>query len=278
MARDPYSFRTLDKDLRRMTLAEHATLHSTRPVLRLGIALIFMAAAGYGASAVFVGQPTFGILAATVAVAAYLALSIGANDVSNALSPAVGAGAIGMTAGLCLVASMEVLGAVIAGQAVTRTLTQGLVGDALGQGEATARMMLAALMAAGGFITLATWLDAPVSTTHSVVGAIAGASLASFGVQAVNWPALGLIAVGWIASPLISGTLAALLLAALRRLVMQRPDRVAAARIWLPAMVALAGAMLGAVGALAWHDLQPGRIVTIALVAAGRGHLCQAEA
>ncbi|MEF9605148.1 inorganic phosphate transporter, partial [Paracoccus sp. PXZ] len=98
---------------------------------------------------------------------------IGGNDVANALGPAVGAGAIGMTTGLVLVAVMEVMGAVIAGSAVTATLTEGLIGSTLGEGEATARMMLAALLAAGSWISLATWLDAPVSTTHSVVGAIA---------------------------------------------------------------------------------------------------------
>ncbi|WP_323009096.1 inorganic phosphate transporter [Paracoccus sp. (in: a-proteobacteria)] len=253
MRRNHREFRTLDKDLSRITNTERAVLHSARPVLRLGLALIFIAAASYIGTGFFAGQPGLGILAASMAVAAYLALSIGGNDVANALGPAVGAGAIGMTKGLLLVAVMEVLGAVIAGRAVTATLTEGLVGSTLGEGEATARMMLAALLAAGSWISLATWLDAPVSTTHSVVGAIAGAGLATFGLGAVNWPSMALIAVGWIASPLVAGLIAAGMMALLRVLVADREDRVAAARIWMPVIVGLASSMLAGMAELAWH-------------------------
>ncbi|MDQ7262865.1 inorganic phosphate transporter [Paracoccus sp. PS-1] len=253
MRREPREYRTLDKDLSRVTNTERAVLHSARPLLRLGLALIFIAAASYVGTGFFAGQPAIGILAAGMAVAAYLALSIGGNDVANALGPAVGAGAIGMTAGLLSVAAMEVLGAVIAGSAVTATLTEGLVGSTLGAGEATARMMLAALLAAGSWISLATWLGAPVSTTHSVVGAIAGAGMASFGLGAVNWPAMAMIAFGWIVSPLVSGLAAAGLMALLRGLVLDRGDRVAAARIWMPVIVGLASAMLAGVVELAWQ-------------------------
>jgi len=253
MSREPREYRTLDKDLRRVTNTERAVLHSARPLLALGLGLIFMAAASYVGTGFLGDQPALGILAASLAVAAYLALSIGGNDVANALGPAVGAGAIGMTAGLLSVAAMEVLGAVIAGSAVTSTLTEGLVGSTLGAGEATARMMLAALLAAGSWISLATWLGTPVSTTHSVVGAIAGAGLATFGLGAVNWPAMAMIAVGWIVSPLVSGLAAAGLMALLRWLVLDRPDRFAAARNWVPVIVALASAMLAGVAELAWH-------------------------
>ncbi|RCW79434.1 inorganic phosphate transporter [Paracoccus lutimaris] len=271
MAREPREFRTLDKDLSRVTNAERAVMQSARPVFRLGVALIFMAAAALTATGFFAGQPAIGIVAAGMAVAAYLALSIGANDVSNSLGPAVGAGAIGMTSGLILVAAMEVLGAVLAGDAVTATLTEGLVGSTLGQGEATARMMLAALLAAGIWISLATWATAPVSTTHSVVGAIAGAGLATFGASAVNWPAMGMIATGWVASPLVAGLLAAGLLAALRNRVMNRPDRVEAGRIWLPVLVALTMGMLGAVAAVSTHLPGLPVILAIGLVCAGAG-------
>ena len=263
MAREPREFRTLDKDLRRVTNAERAVMQSARPLLRLGIALIFVIAAALTATGFFADQPAIIIVATGMAVAAYLALSIGANDVSNSLGPAVGAGAIGMTTGLVLVAGMEVLGAVLAGDAVTATLTEGLVGSTLGQGEATARMMLAALLAAGIWISLATWANAPVSTTHSVVGAIAGAGLATFGANAVNWPAMGLIATGWVVSPIVAGLLAAGLLAALRNRVMNRADRVGSGRVWLPVLVALTMGLLGAVAAVSTHKL--GLTVTLAL-------------
>ncbi|RDW11822.1 inorganic phosphate transporter, partial [Paracoccus thiocyanatus] len=273
MRREPREYRTLDKDLRRVTHAERAVLHSARPLWRIGLALIFIAAASYVGTSFFAGQPALGILAAGMAVAAYLALSIGGNDVANALGPAVGAGAIGMTSGLLLVAGMEVLGAVVAGSAVTATLTEGLVGSTLGEGEATARMMLAALLAAGSWISLATWLGAPVSTTHSVVGAIAGAGLATFGLGAVNWPAMAMIAFGWIVSPLVSALMAAGLLALLRRLVMDRRDRVAAARTWMPVVVGLASAMLAGVAELAWHGTGLAANAALALACGALGWL-----
>lgn len=271
MTRRPRDYHTLDKDLSRVTNTQWATMRAGQPVFRLGIALIFMSLAGYAATAIFAGQPALGVVAAAMAVSAWLGLSIGGNDVSNALSPAVGAGALSMTTGLWLVAIMEVLGAVIAGGAVTQTLTEGLVGDALGHGEPTALMMLTALLAAGSWITLATWLDAPVSTTHSVVGAIAGAGLASFGPSAVNWPELGTIAIGWVVSPLISGTLAAVFLATLRNRVLEREDRVAAGRVWLPVMVAATGGMLASVAGVAWHGLAPSTIVAMGVTGAGCG-------
>jgi PiT family inorganic phosphate transporter len=268
MPREPREFRTLDKDLSRVTNAERAVMQSTRPLLRLGIALLFVTAAALTATGFFAGQPAIAIVAAGMAVAAYLALSIGANDVSNSLGPAVGSGAIGMTAGLFLVAAMEVLGAVLAGDAVTATLTEGLVGSTLGQGEATARMMLAALLAAGIWISLATWANAPVSTTHSVVGAIAGAGLATFGMQAVNWPAMGLIATGWMASPhhcrAAGGGAAGG--AAQPRHGPPRPHQ--RGQVWLPVMVALAMGMLGAVAAVSSHLLSLPVILAVGLVCA----------
>ncbi|MFO1138984.1 MAG: inorganic phosphate transporter [Paracoccus sp. (in: a-proteobacteria)] len=271
MARESREFRTLDKDLRRVTNAERAALQSARGVLRLGIALAFVIAAALTATGFFTGQPTFGIVAAGMAVAAYLALSIGANDVANSLGPAVGAGAIGMTTGLILVAGMEVLGAVLAGDEVTATLTEGLVGSTLGQGAATARMMLAALLAAGIWISLATWANAPVSTTHSVVGAIAGAGLATFGMTAVNWPAMAMIATGWMASPIVAGLLAAGMLAALRNRVMNRADRIGAGRVWLPVLVALTLGMLGAVATVTAHVTGPATALAVGLAGAFAG-------
>lgn len=273
MADDTREYHTLDKDLSRVTHAEQAALQSTRPVFRLGLALIFMAAAVLGATTFLAGAPVIGILAAGVAVAAYLGLSIGANDVANALGPAVGAGAIGLTSGLWLVAGMEIAGAVIAGSAVTRTLTEGLVGSQLGHGAATGRMMVIALLAAASWISLATWLDAPVSTTHSVVGAIAGAGLASQGIGTLNWSAMGLITLGWLVSPLISGALAAGLLAFLRRKVVDRPNRVSAGRRWLPLLVALTSGLLAVVAGLAWHGPGPGMVALLALVGAALGWL-----
>lgn len=266
-------YRILDKDLARITNAERAAQASSRPLLRLGLAMVLVATLAEFAATALAGQPALGVMAAAVAVAIYLALSIGANDVANALGPAVGAGAIGLGAGLVTVAAMDVLGAVVAGEAVTRTLTAGLVGNKLGDGMPTAEMMLAALVAAASWISVATWLDAPVSTTHSVVGAIAGAGIATLGWDSVHWPALARIALGWVVSPLVAGGLAAALLASLHRHVLDRDDPIPGGRNWLTALVAAAAGVLALTTGLALQGPGLPAVLAASLAAAGAGAL-----
>lgn len=273
MPRKKREFRILDKDLGRVTNAEYAALASARPLVRIGIAIVFVAAVAEYAAAALAGQPALGIMAAAVAVAVYLALSIGANDVSNALGPAVGANAIGLTKGLILVALMDVLGAVLAGGPVTRTLTEGLVGKTSGQGEPTAMMMLAALIGAASWISLATRMNAPVSTTHSVVGAIMGAGMATFGVGVVNWEAMAVIALGWIVSPVISGLIAATILSSLYRHVLEKDDPIASGRVWLAGLVAVTAGLLVAMAATSLHALSWAMVIILALGGTGLGAL-----
>lgn len=232
-------FRILDKDLSRLANAEQAGLQSFRPMLRFGVALIFIATMAILAAAMIGGgHPEQAILVAGIAVATLLALAIGANDVSNSLGPVVGAGAIGLMSGLVLVGIMQVGGAVFAGAEVTERLSAGIVATVPGSTSGTT-MMVAALMAASIWISLATWADAPVSTTHSVVGAIMGAGIATSGWKAVNWFSMIEITAGWIVSPLFAGALAAGLLALFRALVYDRHDPLMAARQWLPWMIAM---------------------------------------
>lgn len=252
MAADRSQYRILDKDLGRLSSAEHARIASGQRVLRLGIALIFLAAMAIFAATALAGQPAMGLMAGSIAVALYLALSIGANDVSNALAPAVGAGAIRLGVGLALVAVVEVLGAAIAGAPVTRTLMGGLIGNAYHMGGPTANMMLAALAGAATCIAVATWLDAPVSTTHSVVGAISGAGIAIYGFEAVKWAALGKVAFGWVISPMISAALAALLLSSMHKRILDKDDPVAAGRVWLTLLMGITTAVLALLGGFAY--------------------------
>lgn len=237
-------FRFLDKDLDRIANAESAGLHSARPVFRLGLALTFAAIVAVLGS-VAGNAAASGLLIAGVLVAAFLALSIGANDVANALGPPVGAGAISMGAGLVLVAMAEVAGAMLAGGRVTETLSTGILpAELMLQGTEPATVMLAAMLAAAIWIAMATWAGAPVSTTHAVVGGIAGAGLAVFGPDALNWRGLAGIATGWIASPLVAGATGAALLAVLRRLIYRVSDRRGAAMRWLPWVVGLISTVL----------------------------------
>ncbi|AGT07549.1 inorganic phosphate transporter [Paracoccus aminophilus] len=273
MTKEKREFRVLDKDLGRVTYAEHASLVSVRPVIRLGAAALFIAVAAVITFGVFGNHPSLGLIVAGVAVAAYLALSIGANDVANSLGPAVGAGAIGMTSGLLLVGLMQILGAVLAGAPVTDRLADGIILPALGpDGNASAHIMLAALLAAATWISLATWANAPVSTTHSIVGAIMGAGITVYGWQSVHWSGMAMIAAGWIISPVVSGVLAALLLALFRAVIYDRADRLEAARLWLPGILAVMGLLFGLMITLPLRlDLPIALTISgaIALVAAG---------
>ncbi len=235
-------YRILDKDLGRFSHAERASSHAARPLLRVGIAAVFVAAVVLVALGVYAGQPGLATIAAATAIAAYLAISIGGNDVANSLAPAVGAGALPVGRALVLAAIAEVLGASLAGDAVAGRLAGGIiVADALPQDVIPAQLMLSALLAAAIWISLSTWIGTPVSTTHSIVGGIVGAGLAAFGAGTLSWPTIALIASSWLISPLIAGGLAALLLAFLRHRVESAPDRLGAALRWLPVLIALMG-------------------------------------
>lgn len=236
-------FRTLDKDLSRLSAAEHAGQVAARPVMRLGLAALFIAAMTLVALGMVAGQTGLAMVAAGGAVAAYLAMSIGANDVANSMGPAVGAGAITARRALVLAALAEIAGAWFAGGPVAARLSSGIITAEAMALLPAAQVMLAALMAAGLWINLATWAGAPVSTTHSVVGAIAGAGLAASGITAVHWPVAALIAASWMISPLVAAAIAAALLAFVRARIHAAPDRIRAAVLWLPLLLGLMAAV-----------------------------------
>ena len=162
--------------------------------------------------------------------------------------------------------TVSIAGAVLAGDRVSTTLSAGIVNSAqlLADGQA-APAMLAALLAAALWINLATLAGAPVSTTHSIVGGFAGAGLAVYGLSAVNWLGLAAIASGWIVSPLAAGLVSAGLLAVVRSRIDRDPDPRAAARRWLPAMVAVVTAV-GA-GMLVGGPLGQPPVVAVTLMA-----------
>lgn len=262
-------FRFLDKDLDKVANAESAGVYSTRPLLRLGLALTFAAAVTV-AGAVATGAGGSWMLAAGLMVGAFLALSIGASDVANALGPAFGAGAVSMRAGLVSVALAEIAGALTAGARVSETLSTGILRPELVAGGGTApvmpAVMLAAMLAAALWIWLATWAGAPVSTTHAIVGGIAGAGVARLGLDAPHWAGVARIAMGWVASPLIAAVIGAALLAFLRARIHHAPDRIAAAMRWLPRVVGAGAAVLAAYALTLWGA--PGRpALALALVA-----------
>ena len=242
----PSEYRILDKDLTRLTHAEQAQVHAFQPVWRLGLGLI-VAVAGLLVFMSFQSGVDQNIaISAAVVVAVWLGLAIGSNDVANSLGPAVGAGAIGVLPGLFLVAMAELAGASLGGGAVTQRLAGGIFNlDMAPSAFHLQVLMLGALIGAASWITLATGIGLPVSTSHSIVGAISGASVAAMGVFAVKWSVLATIASAWVVSPLIAAGLAGGVLILITLRVAQADNREAAALRWIPALV---GVMVGLFG------------------------------
>lgn len=245
MATPPVNqWKTLDKDLKRIGLMEEATQFVARPLVAPGLALAFIVLAGVVAGILMGAQPGQLIVIAAAAIGAYMALNIGANDVANNMGPAVGANALTLGGALLIAAVFETAGALIAGGDVVKTVSTGILApSAVPDAAHFVWAMMAALLAAALWLHLATWLGAPVSTTHSIVGGVVGAGVAAAGFGSVNWEAIGTIAASWVISPLLGGMIAALVLAFIKAQIIYVEDRIAAARRWVPVLI---GIMSGA--------------------------------
>ncbi len=235
-------WQALDRDLHRITNVERANAHIARPMLAPGIALAFIVLAGLSA-AVFFGLTNGGmIVIVAAAFGAYMAINIGANDVANNMGPAVGANALTMTGAIAIAAVAESAGALLAGGDVVSTISLGIIDPVSVQDSGVfIWAMMAALISSALWVNLATWIGAPVSTTHSVVGGVLGAGVAAAGMSAVSWGTMGAIAASWVIAPVLGGIIAAAFLALIRAKIQNREDKIAAARRWVPILVALMG-------------------------------------
>ena len=173
----------------------------------------------------------------------FMAWGIGANDVANAMATSVGSKALTIKQAILVAAVFEFLGAVLAGGAVTSTIRKGIVdADTLsGTPELLVYGMLAALLAAGTWLLIASHKGWPVSTTHSIVGAIVGFAAVGIGVDAVHWGKVGTIVMSWIVSPLTAGFIAYLIYMSVQRLILRREDPLARAKRYVPVYIFLAG-------------------------------------
>ena len=193
------------------------------------------------------GTPQAAVVVFAGMVGVYMALNIGANDVANNVGPAVGSGALTMAGAVAIGVVFETAGALIAGGEVMATISKGIVvHDAVPTASSFVRLMLAALIAGALWINIATFIGAPVSTTHSIVGGVLGAGLAAAGMNSVDWPVMGKIAASWVISPVMGAAIAAAFLALIKATIVYRQDRVAAARKWVPVLVAIMGAVFSA--------------------------------
>jgi PiT family inorganic phosphate transporter len=240
-------WKTLDKDLNRISQFEYAQTYVARPMVGLGVALAFIIIAGLIAGLIFGSQPGSMIIIAAAALGAYMAINIGANDVANNMGPAVGAKALTMGGAIVIAALCESAGALLAGGDVVSTISKGIIDpSAMADTRIFIWAMMAALLSSALWVNLATWVGAPVSTTHSVVGGVMGAGIAAAGFGAVNWASMSKIAASWVISPLLGGLIAAAFLALIKAKIIYQDDKIAAARKWVPILV---GIMMGAFAA-----------------------------
>ncbi|MCI0516453.1 MAG: inorganic phosphate transporter [Woeseiaceae bacterium] len=172
----------------------------------------------------------------------FMAWGIGANDVANAMATSVGSKALTIRQAILAAAVFEFLGAVLAGGAVTATIRTGIVDAGLfaDTPELLVYGMLASWLAAGTWLLIASKNGWPVSTTHSIVGAIVGFAAVGIGIDAVQWGQVGTIIISWVVSPLTAGLIAFLIYESVQRLILRQDDPLDKAKRFVPYYIFLA--------------------------------------
>lgn len=225
-------------ELKHIDELEKATKKGRVELFRIGIAVLFMV--GVMLFAMMrgdVGSSMFVVVAAMIG--GYMAMNIGANDVANNVGPAVGSKALTLGGALVIAAVFEAAGAIIAGGEVVGTIRNGIIDPSqIADADTFLWVMMAALLAAAIWLNIATVLGAPVSTTHSIVGAVMGAGIASSGLGIANWGTVAQIVASWVVSPLMGGLIAAGFLYLVKRSITYKSDLVTAARNMVPWLIA----------------------------------------
>ncbi len=188
-------------------------------------------------------------IAIAVIFGLFMTWGIGANDVANALGTSVGSGAITVRTAIIIAAIFEFLGAAFAGDHVTKTIRKEIIDPSAiaDDPELLVFGMLAPLLAAATWLTFASFKGWPVSTTHSIVGALVGFGIAGIGVSAVNWAKIGQIAASWVISPILGGAIAFVLTISIQRLILRREEPFESAVRWAPAYAFLVGFVMALV-------------------------------
>jgi PiT family inorganic phosphate transporter len=191
----------------------------------------------------------FILMALAVIFGLYMTWGIGANDVANAMGTSVGSGAVTVRQAIIIAALFEFAGAFIAGGNVTKTIRKGIIDPSsiVNNPEILVFGMLAALLAAAIWLMIASARGWPVSTTHSIVGAVIGFAMVGIGVDAVQWGKVSQIAASWVVSPLLGGVIAFLLMMSIRRFILNTENPFQSAKRWGPAYVFLVGFIISLV-------------------------------
>jgi PiT family inorganic phosphate transporter len=189
------------------------------------------------------------LLAIGIIFCVFMCWGIGANDVANALGTSVGSGALTVKTAIIVAAIFEFAGASLAGGNVTGTIRKGIIDPAqvASEPELLVFGMLAALLAAGTWLAVASVKGWPVSTTHSIVGAIVGFALAGIGIDAVSWGKIGKIVASWVVSPALGGGIAFLLMFSIQKLIINSPKPSESAAKYAPFYLFLVGFVISLV-------------------------------
>jgi PiT family inorganic phosphate transporter len=178
-----------------------------------------------------------------------MAWGVGANDVANAMGTSVGAKALTVKQAVIIAIIFEFAGAYLAGGEVTATIRKGII-DADAFSHAPQYLvygMMSALLAAGIWLMVASWFGWPVSTTHSIVGAIVGFAAVGLGMDAVHWGKVGSIVASWVTSPLLAGIISFALIRSVQRLVLNHDDPFERAKKVVPFYMFLVGFVISMV-------------------------------
>ncbi len=189
-------------------------------------------------------------------LAFYVAWNLGANDVANSMGTSVGSKALTLRRALLVAGILEFSGAVLFGHNVAATLATEIVNPDVFASEPLVLLagMVSVMLACGLWMQVATSRGWPVSSSHAVVGAIAGFSWLAKGIGAVDWFDIGIISLTWLATPLVSGAIAAALYSLVKRWILNHPEPVRQLDEWIPW---LSSALLGIFGAIVLPTLSP---------------------
>ena len=207
----------------------------------------------------------------------FMAWGIGANDVANAMATSVGSRALTIKQAILVAAVFEFAGAFLAGGQVTSTIRKGIIDVSSIQGEPELMIygMLASHLAAAIWLLIASRKGWPVSTTHSIVGAIVGFAAVGIGLDSVHWNKVGQIAASWVVSPMLSGFIAFFIFMSVQKLILGTDDPLKNARKYVPFYIFAVGFIMALVTLLkglkhVGVDLDTGQSL---MVATGAGML-----
>ena len=179
----------------------------------------------------------------------YMTWGIGANDLANAMGTSVGAGAVTIKQAICIAIIFEFAGAVLAGGHVTSTIRKGIIDPTsiVNSPEILVYGMLASLLAAAFWLMIASWKGWPVSTTHSIIGALIGFAIVGIGPDAVKWNKVASVVGSWVVSPVVGGTISFLLVMSTRKLIYDTENPIKNAKRYAPWYVFLVGFVISLV-------------------------------